>query len=58
VVGTYQRSLPAAEKTLLQQCENLLDAQHDYVQAVAVVRCLMFIDKFREDLAQRFDAFE
>ncbi len=47
-----------AEKTLLQQCENLLDAQHDYAQAVSVVRCLMFIDKFSEDLAQRFDAFE
>jgi len=48
----------SAEKTLLQQCENLLDAQHDYAQAVSVVRCLMFIDKFSEDLAQRFDAFE
>lgn len=47
-----------AEKTLLQQCENLLDAQHDYAQAISVVRCLMFIDKFSEDLAQRFDAFE
>lgn len=47
-----------AEKTLLQQCENLLDAQHDYAQAISVVRCLMFIDKFSEDLAQRFDAFK
>jgi molecular chaperone HscB len=55
---TLSADVAAAEKTLLQQCENLLDAQHDYVQAVAVVRCLMFIDKFREDLAQRFDAFE
>jgi molecular chaperone HscB len=48
----------AAEKTLLQQCENLIDAQHDYAQAVSLVRCLMFIDKFSEDLALRFDAFE
>ena len=55
---TLSANVAATEKTLLQQCENLLDVQHDYMQAVAVVRCLMFIDKFREDLAQRFDAFE
>ena len=55
---TLSADVSAAEKSLLQQCENLLDAQHDYAQAVSLVRCLMFIDKFSEDLAQRFDAFE
>ena len=55
---TLSVDVAATEKILLQQCENLLDAQHDYAQAVSVVRCLMFIDKFCEDLAQRFDAFE
>lgn len=48
----------AAQKQLLQQCETLLDQQHDYPAAVATVRALMFVDKFSQDLHQRLDQFE
>ena len=47
-----------ARAQLLQQCEDLLDDQRDPVQAVAPVRALMFLDKFSQDLNQRFEAFE
>ena len=36
----------SAKREALQQCERLLDVQHDYPQAVAQVRAMMFIDKF------------
>lgn len=48
----------ASRQQLLQQCEALLDQQHDVLAAVAPVRALMFIDKFTQDLHQRFDQFE
>ena len=48
----------AARSQLLQQCEALLDAQHDTAGAVAAVRALMFIDKFAQDLHVRMDQFE
>ncbi len=47
-----------AKLTLLQQCEDFLDRQQNAVAAVAPVRALMFIDKFSQDLNQRFEAFE
>lgn len=48
----------AVHKQLLQQCEDLLDRQHDYPAAVGAVRTLMFIEKFTQDLNQRFEQFE
>jgi molecular chaperone HscB len=48
----------AVRTQLLQQCEDLLDRQHAYAQAVAPVRALMFIEKFTQDLNQRFEQFE
>ena len=42
-------------KDLLQSCEQLLDHAHDYPGAVSQVRSLMFIERFAQDLAQRFD---
>jgi len=50
--------LNAARSQLLQQCEDVLDAQHNPAQAVAPVRALMFLDKFSQDLNQRFEALE
>ena len=47
-----------AKTQLLQQCEDTLDAQRDPAQAVAPVRALMFLDKFSQDLNQRFEALE
>jgi molecular chaperone HscB len=34
-----------------------LDEQHDYAAAVGLVRILMFIEKFAQDLNQRLDQF-
>ena len=48
----------AARRQLLQQCEDVLDAQRNPAQAVATVRALMFLDKFSQDLNQRFEALE
>ena len=48
----------SAKREALQQCEHLLDVQHDYPQAVAQVRAMMFIDKFANDLQDRIDQME
>jgi molecular chaperone HscB len=40
---------------LLQACEQLMDQAHDYPGAVSQVRALMFIERFAQDLSQRFD---
>jgi molecular chaperone HscB len=48
----------AEQASLLQQCTQLLDQQNDPLAAVAVVRALMFIDKFSQDLNQRLDQLE
>ena len=48
----------AVRAQLLQQCEDALDVHHTPAQAVAPVRALMFIDKFSQDLNQRFEALE
>lgn len=53
-----QAEVDASRVQLLQQCATLLDQQHDAVAAVGVVRALMFIEKFTQDLHQRFDQFE
>lgn len=48
----------SSRKRLLQQCEALLDLERSYADAVAPVRALMFIEKFTQDLNQRFEQFE
>jgi len=48
----------SAKQEALQQCEHLLDVRHDYLQAVAQVRAMMFIDKFARDLQDRIDEME
>ena len=55
---SLQVEVEASRKQLLQQCEALLDQQRDAVAAVGPVRALMFIEKFTQDLNQRFDQFE
>lgn len=53
-----QAEVDASRTQLLQQCASLLDEKHDAVAAVGPVRALMFIEKFTQDLNQRFDQFE
>ncbi len=57
-LNDLQMEVEASRKQLLQQCEALLDQQHDALAAVGPVRALMFIEKFTHDLNQRFDQFE
>jgi molecular chaperone HscB len=52
------RMVEAQRKLLLEQCAELLDGQNAYLAATAPVRALMFIEKFAQDLHQRFEQFE
>lgn len=47
-----------SRRDLLQNCEQLLDAAHDYAGAVAQVRALMFIERFSRDVEARFDQMD
>lgn len=51
------QQVTSSRNHLLQQCTTLLDAQSNPAATVAVVRSLMFIDKFMHDLNNRMDAF-
>ena len=46
-----------SKEQLLHHCAIQLDEQHDYAAAVGLVRTLMFIEKFTQDLNQRLDQF-
>lgn len=45
-------------RTLLQQCAQQLDEQHDYAAAVTQVRSLMFIERFARDIDARYEQLE
>jgi molecular chaperone HscB len=46
------------EKAALERLARLLDEQADTAAAAAQVRALMFVARFREDIARRLDAHE
>ncbi len=46
-----------SKEQVLHHCAVQLDEQHDYAAAVGLVRILMFIEKFTQDLNQRLDQF-
>jgi molecular chaperone HscB len=48
----------SARREVLQKCEQLLDAAHDYTGAVAQVRALMFIERFGRDIEARYEQME
>jgi molecular chaperone HscB len=50
-----QKTVEDFRQKILNQFENLLDGQQDYVQAVMAVRELMFVNKFLRDLEPHFD---
>jgi molecular chaperone HscB len=45
-------------QTLLQRCEQLIDVAQDYAAAVAQVRALMFIERFAQDIDNRYEKME
>lgn len=47
-----------ARKQRLKLCAECLDGKPDYIQAVAQVRALMFIDRFSRDIEVRLDQMD
>ena len=47
-----------AGRNVLQQIEQLIDAQAAYNEAVGQVRAMMFIERFERDVDSRLDALE
>jgi molecular chaperone HscB len=47
-----------ARQQTLQQCEELIDLNHDLPKAAQQVRALMFIERFAQDIETRLDALE
>ncbi len=45
-------------REVLLKCEQLLDQQQDYLQAVQQVRALMFMDRFERDVQARLDQLD
>ena len=46
------------KREVLTRCEELLDRQHDFAEAVGQVRALMFIERFCADIDTRLEHFE
>ena len=57
-LDAVDNEVQASRKQVLQQCAQALDEQHDLARAVELVRALMFIDKFLQDLDRRRDQLE
>ena len=57
-LALLMESVNAKKAELLDDCARLLDVRHDFAAAVLPVRCLMFIEKFTQDLQERQDALE
>ncbi len=47
-----------SRQALLQRCEQLIDGVQDYASAVAQVRALMFIERFAQDIDNRYEKME
>jgi molecular chaperone HscB len=45
-----------AREATLQRIETLIDTEHDFKAAAQQVRTLMFIERFKSDIAERIDA--
>jgi molecular chaperone HscB len=55
-LNALEGTVLAAHQDKLNVLEQLLDQRADYPSAVGVVRELLFIDKFRQEVAQALDA--
>ena len=55
---TLESLVTLARKDALQMCAEHLDQKQDYIQAVAQVRALMFIDRFSRDIEARLDQMD
>jgi len=57
-LDALQREVESARSSLLQQCEQLLDEAGQPAQAASQVRALMFIERFADDIEQRYEQME
>ena len=57
-VETIDAAVVQAERELLADVQRLLDEQDDASGAAAQVRSLMFVSRFRQDIAQRLHALD
>jgi molecular chaperone HscB len=57
-VEGLEAEVVAAERTMLDEVARLLDEQRDAAAAAAEVRALMFVNRFRQDIARRLDALD
>ena len=57
-LNALREKVEAVQRTLIQECAQRLDVEHDYPAAVQSVRALMFIEKFAHDLDLAFDKLE
>jgi len=57
-VGRLDEAVAAEERRGLDRLTALLDEQGDAAGAAAQVRALMFVARFREDIARRLEALE
>jgi molecular chaperone HscB len=47
-----------SRQAMLQRCEELIDCDQDHAAAVAQVRALMFIERFAQDIGNRYEKME
>lgn len=57
-LGELADEVGATRRQLLQQCEELLDQQRDYKEAVQRVRALMFVERFAGDVQARLEQMD
>ena len=57
-VRALDAQVAAQERALMERLRQLLDVQPDAAAAAAQVRALMFIARFRQNVAQRLEALE
>ena len=57
-LGELESLVSPVRKRALQLCAENLDEKQDYIQAVAQVRALMFIDRFSRDIEVRLDQMD
>jgi len=56
-VETLSDQVAKVRRDVLAACGHMIDTLHDYTQAVAQVRALMFIGRFAQEVDTRLDAF-
>ena len=47
-----------ARQRTLELCGQLIDSQHDFLEAAQQVRALMFIERFASDVEKRLDRID